>query len=107
MSGKEKIRESLLDKFNFIANEYIKKFVKKHGYEFSYWISDEPGTTACFIEQYYFSYDDIRYDIDKDLPKDLIFSWHDDSLEQYFNEKSEKYMNLKSYASGLRYKDLK
>jgi phenolic acid decarboxylase len=92
----------LQEQFNKIANAYVKKFVKKHKYEFSYWISDEPGTIACFIEQYYFSFDDIREDIDNEYPKDLIFQWQDDALEN----QNKIAMNLKSYAMGLRFSEL-
>ena len=31
-------------------------FEEKHGYEFSYWVGDEPGGIACFIDQYFFNF---------------------------------------------------
>ena len=93
---------TLSERFDKLADTYIKKFVKKHKYEFSSWVADEVGGIACFIEQYFFSYDDIRQDIDNDYPKDLIFQWQDDSLEN----QNKTAMNLKSYAMGLRFKDL-
>mgnify|MGYP003546148136 FL=1 len=47
---------TLKKQYEQAVNRYIEKFVKKHGYQFTYWVSDEVGETACFIEQYYFNF---------------------------------------------------
>lgn len=86
-----------------IANEYIAKFEKKHGYEFSSWVSDEVGGIACFIDQYFFSFDDIRYDIDNNVKKGLIFQWQEDGIENGAKDN----INFKSYVMGLRFPMLK
>lgn len=44
----------------------------------------------------------IKIESEEDLPKDLIIDWLDDSLENEGN-----YINLESYAKGLRHSDLK
>lgn len=88
--------------YSQIVNKYLIMFVKKQGYEFSYWVSDDVGGMACFIEQYFFSFDDIRTDIDKKAREGLIFEWQDDGLEN--QEKTP--MNYSSYISGLRFSDL-
>lgn len=86
-----------------IANEYIAKFEKKHGYEFSSWVSDEVGGICCFIEQYFFSFDDIRYDIDNNIKKGLIFQWQDEGVENGAKDN----INFRSYVMGARFQMLK
>lgn len=95
--------------YNEIVFKYLKKFEKKHGYEFSNWVSNEIGGIAVFIEQYFFNFDDIRTDIDNNVKKGLIFTWQEDGVEYALNNPNEETTNInfKSYISGLRYSDLK
>jgi len=102
MKNKTKKLSELQVTFNFVVEKYIQKFEKKHGYEFSYWVSDQVGEMACFIEQYYFNFDDIRHDIDNNVKKGLIFQWQDEGVENGGKDN----INFKSYVLGLRYKDL-
>jgi hypothetical protein len=88
--------------FNNSVDAYIKKFVEKHGYEFDYWIGEEVGECASFIEQYFFNFSDIKFDIDNKIKKDLIFQYQDDCLAH-----PKKSMNFRSYANGLRFEDIK
>lgn len=98
------------------CNAYIDVFTKKHGYYFTDWVSNEVGGIACFVEQYYFSIDDIRQDVDMGYPKGLIFEWHEGTTDAILNFDSQKnkkkkskkapFINLKSYAMGLRYEEL-
>lgn len=99
--SKERIA-SLKKVFEFVAEQYIEAFVNKQGYEFDGWVSDDVGGVAVFIEQYYFSFDDIRMDIDREAKKGLIFQWQDEGIE---NPKLK--INYDSYIMGLRYEDLK
>lgn len=97
------IIKNLLSNYNDICMKLVKKFVQKHKYEFSYNI----GHIYCFIEQYYFNIEDIIYDLEHDLPADLIFQWQDDTLEAY-SEKGTltdvlNEISLKDYAEGKRY----
>lgn len=96
--------EKLKQKYDKICNEYITEFVKKHDYEFSSWVSDEVGGIACFIEQYFFCFEDIVYDINNNCPKELIFKWQEDCVENMDNNKK---INFKSYCMGLRFQDIK
>jgi len=86
--------------YKLICNLYVKEFVKKHKYQFSYWVSGDIGIVACFIEQYFFSMDEIRYDIDNNCKKGLIFEWQDYLLD---NQKEECRINYSSYSKGARY----
>ena len=90
--------KSLKEKYTEICNQYIMAFVDKHEYKFDYWIAGEVGGLASFIEQYVFSMDDIRYDIDTNQPTNLIFIWQDDSVDN-----TDIKINFKAYSNGLRY----
>lgn len=90
-----------------IANEYLKLFVDKQGYEFMYWIADEVGSIACFVDEYFINFSDIKYDIDNDIEKGLIFKWHDDNVNYNMNRKDKKNINYHSYCRGLRFELLK
>lgn len=103
MKNKTKKLSELQVTFNFVVEKYIQKFEKKHGYEFSDWVSDQVGEMACFIEQYYFHFDDIRYDIDNNVKKGLIFKWQDDGIQNGAKDN----INFKSYVMGARFPVLK
>ena len=91
----------LKKKYESVCNEYIKKFSKKQGIEFDYWIGDEIGGIASFISQYFFNFHDIVWDINSEQPADLILKWQDECVE---NAKTS--LNYFSYSKGLRFTDL-
>ena len=99
---KKKVITELQSNYNNAVNEYIKVFEKKHGYSFTDWVGNDVGEIACFIEQYFFNFTDIKYDIDNKVKKNLIFQYQDDCLAH-----PKKKMNFKSYAMGLRFEDIK
>lgn len=103
MKQKTKKISELEKTFIKIVELYIAKFEKKHGYEFSSWASSDIGGICCFIEQYFFNFEDIRYDIDNNVKKGLIFQWQDDGVE---NESKDN-INFKSYVMGARFPMLK
>lgn len=92
--------KELKQKYDDACNEIIKHFIKKQGYEFSYWVADEIGRIACFTN-HFLRMSDIILDLNKKAEKGLIFKWQDDCIE---NE--TKYINYNSYIMGLRFKDL-
>lgn len=90
--------------FEKVANSYIHGFAKKHEVDFEFWVGDEVGGVACFNSEYFFNFDDIRHDIDNNIPKGLISDWQNDTVE--YNLHGMKSINFKSYAIGLRYADI-
>lgn len=88
----------LKEQYKFVCEQYLNKFINKQGYEFTGWIG-EVGDIACFIEQYFFDMNDIRYDINNQLPKGLIFQWQDDNLEAGY----DNMLNLHAYSQGVRH----
>jgi hypothetical protein len=93
---------NLQKRYEKICNEYIQLFVEKHGYEFDGWIGNEVGGIASFIDQYFFSFGDIIFDINNNCEVGLIFHWQDDTIDH----KDECMINYYSYSKGLRYEHL-
>jgi len=56
---------------------YIDAFCKKHNLEFGGWVDGASGTHADFSGIYVFSFDDIRWDIECDIPVNWIVHWDD------------------------------
>jgi len=101
-----KIKE-VKERHESACNEYVKLFCKKQGIEFDFWIGDEIGGIASFIQQYYFTISDIALDLNTRQPKHLILSWHNDSVDYSFKHTDGFKINYLSYTMGLRYTDLK
>jgi len=95
-------KKTLKKQYEFVCNEYIRKFIDKQEIEFDGWIGNDIGGVASFINQYYFNLQDIIWDINSEQAQGLILSWQDDSLDN-----TEQTINYFSYSKGLRYSDLK
>ena len=85
----------LKKKWADVCNEYLQKFCEKHEYDFecAYWVGDDAGTTAC-VADYFIGMDEIRYDIDNDVPEDKFLKWYDYSLEVFELECEFRYRKL-------------
>ena len=94
----------LRDKLDDILKEYIRLFEEKHEVFFDCAVGDDLIGLLGFGD-YLFKTRDVIYDIDNDLPKNLIFQWQDDSFDSSKNPQHAK-MNFQSYAMGLRFEDL-
>lgn len=86
--------------------EYISAFEDKHEVEMEFPVSDDITGIICFGDTRYFNISDIIFDIDNNLPQGLILQWNDDTSDHNLMKDSPEYINLKSYAAGLRYEDL-
>jgi len=82
---------------------YFGQFARKHGIVFDKWVN-----SIVKFDKYYFSIEDIMYDLDSLAKRYLILQWQDDLLA--YNEKrmqkDYKYVNFRSYCMGFRYSDL-
>ena len=90
----------IIEKYETYCNLIIEIFQTKHGYEFSYWICDEVGGIAVFIEEYYFNMSDIMYDLRNELPIGLIFEWQDHMVDNY-SEKDDYKITLSAFSKGM------
>jgi hypothetical protein len=81
------------------AFELIHFFCVKYEMSFEFSVCGNPFDVS-FISDFYFHFTDILYCLDHNIESELLFQWYDDNL------KHEKNINLQSYHSGLRHKDL-
>ena len=73
----------LKERYTNICNEYLQRFCIKQGYHYEpdeAWIAGDAGDCAT-IGDYVFGFNEIRYDIDNDVPKGKIIAWYDYVLE--------------------------
>jgi len=80
---------------------YTDLFCKKHEVYADGWIGQIKGGINCFSDAY-LSFEDIRIDLEMNVPKDKIWKWYWDNVE---NE--GKQINYYSYVLGLRISDIK
>lgn len=64
----------IAEEYKECCNRYLQMFCEKHGYDCYSWI--DVGRTAE-VGGYEFAFDDIRYDIEQNLPKGKIEEWYD------------------------------
>ena len=94
---------NLKTKFETVCEMYVEAFMRKHGffddrtgeYADCGWVAGEVGG-ILYLADYFINFDDMRRDIDEEVPKDKYFEYYDYCLE---NEKS---INYKSYLMGGR-----
>lgn len=94
--------KELKKKFGDACNEYLVKFCKKHGFdpECADWVGNDPGTIVS-IGDYYFDFQDIKHDIDNNVPKGKMIEYYDYSLEEYMNTGSHG-VNYRAFLKGAR-----
>lgn len=89
------MEDSLQYRYNAIISEYLARFSEKQGLSL-----DEDSMQSDFFGfcegTYIFSINDIRLDIDKDVPADAIISWY-----LYFTG-TGTYINYRSWLMGAR-----
>ena len=73
---KKEKKSELKKLFGKLCKIYVDIFCKKHELQFSGWVANNPGTAAT-CSDYYINFDDIRYDIDNDIPEDKFTIWYD------------------------------
>lgn len=95
-------KERLRLRYIIVKEDYIELFCNKQGFYYNY---DGDGE-IIEIADYFFNFEDIRYDIDNDVRKGLILKWYDEGVEHNMNRDEPQHINYSSYCKGLRYKDL-
>ena len=85
----------LKTKYEKIVNEYLNIFIEKQGFdaENCYWIGDKIGEIFSVNEQYYFSLQDIRFDVDNNIKAGAITDWQDEAI----NNKNKRHINYENY----------
>lgn len=94
-------KSALRKQLETVAKNYIRKFEKAHGVEFDFAGNDDL-IGVLFFGDYFFSFENIVFDVDNKLPVRLIFEWHDAQIESDMKG-SVQNINLPSYAMGARF----
>lgn len=94
---------NLNKQFESVVMQYVQTFCIKHGFNMDdcSWVGDHVGE-VLEIADYYFGFDDIRMDIDKNLPPAMIMEWYNATLEHAMYPEHHT-ININSWAMGLRY----
>lgn len=95
-------RNELKLNFQQVVHDYMLEWCKKHEYfyEPDTWVGDDVGG-ICAIGDLFVNFDDVRFDIDNDIPEPLFEEWYWYRLE--ISELGcERDVNLKSYSMGCR-----
>ena len=97
--NKDNQRTDRMKKWVDICNEYLKEFCDRHDCEYHPldWVGGEVGT-IIEIADMFVTMDNIRYDVDNDIPTDKFFDWYWNSVEH--SELGLNYMNYPSYCKG-------
>lgn len=91
----------LKDRFNALANDYVKEFIEVMGFDINpdtlYWVGDETGGVVEIADMF-LSYDDIRYVVDNNVSYEELVDWYDYCTEPVSNLYPKP--NLKSWHHG-------
>lgn len=90
------------ERWNELCNEYLKEFCDKHEwqYEPDMWVAGNIGTIVM-IGDMFVSMNNIRYDIDNNVPTDYFAKWYWKSIEiSDLTDGAENYMNYENYCKG-------
>lgn len=86
--------------WNEICFHYVEAFCQRHGYtaERDAWVGGDVGTTIC-INDMYVGMNEIRYDVDNNIPTEQFEKWYWKALEVY-ELTGEKWLNYQSFCKG-------
>ena len=100
--NKKEYRARLESNWKEICNRYLELFCDKHEwpYEPDMWVGGDIGTIVM-IGDMFVSMDNIRYDIDNDVPEEYFTKWYWKSLDVHeLTDGAENYMNYENYCKG-------
>ena len=88
----------LKTKYEKIVEQYLIAFVEKQELDIEncYWVADKIGEILSINEQYYLSFDDIRFDVDNNIKAGTILEWQQESIDNYSKKKKYK-INYENY----------
>lgn len=80
---------------DLVIEKYVKLFEKKHDVYFEFWVLDRTGTIACFSNEYYIDFDDLRLDLEENISKKMFFAWYELALN--LGLKNEPIINYRTF----------
>lgn len=97
-------KELIKERFENAVHEYCIAFCKKHEYDYDPdgWVGGDVGGVLEVVDGYmYVDFDEIRLDIDKDVPKGTFEEYYDYTTEVGFVDGARN-MNYRSWCMGYR-----
>jgi hypothetical protein len=98
--------KKLNTQYEFVCNEWVRKFSKKQDIDFDGWVGGEVGGICSFVCQYFFNLSDIILDLNSKQPKGLILQWQNEEVDFNMFKENQQHINYKSYTMGLRHNQL-
>ena len=94
------VNKQLKEEWDKVCDRYLATFCEKHDYTYEpvAWVGSDPGTIAD-VSDMFIKMDDIRYDIDNDVPEEYFSKWYWKSVELH-ELGVDNYMNYPSYCKG-------
>lgn len=93
---------SLKQDFFDVVEGYMDAFCKKHDVTVDHWPGNDIGGVCGLSNDTFLNFDDIRMDIDRDLPKQMIWEWYYAELEAHWAGVGS--VNLDHWSNGARHK---
>ena len=94
------MEKELKENFEKAVNAYLKAFCEKQEFDYEdakdLWVAGDVGDVVL-CSDFYFSFNDIRTDIDMDAPAGEIIRWYD-----YYMEMANLRLPLMNYQSWLK-----
>ena len=86
----------LKNKYKKIVEQYLLAFVQKQDLDIEncYWVADRVGEILSVNEQYYFNFNDIRFDVDNNVKAGVILEWQNECIDNNFKVNYENYLKL-------------
>lgn len=96
----KKRKTNLSIAYDDACRQYAQAFAEKHEmyYDDECWIAGDFGTILN-LGDYFFNFQEIKYDVDNDIDKDEIFKYYDYSLRAH-TLGFEKIMNYENWCKG-------
>jgi hypothetical protein len=98
--------KSLKKQYEKVCNEIVKMFCEKQDVDFDFWIGDQVGECASFINEYSFTMAEIILDLESKQPIGFIFEWQRADIDFNMFRKEPFHVNYASYIKGLRFKEI-
>lgn len=79
-----KYNSELYREYAKICDKYIKAFEEKQDLDFEFWVGYDIGGVAAFEGDYYFSFENIIIDIERNAPTRKILEYHDTTCNDHY-----------------------
>lgn len=94
------MKQTLKQRYESLAIEYAKEFCKKQELDYSCndWVGGAKGIGGFVcINDMYISYEDIRFDVDNEVPMGVIVDYYYYSIDNYDHENAGVPLNYEHF----------